>query len=62
MLKHKKIELVLEAMAHQLGHELNGQDRLLIRTKTAAVLAAKKRHRQRMEAPAYQWKKPDFFR
>ncbi|EPH6687123.1 hypothetical protein HV337_18365 [Citrobacter freundii] len=62
MLKHKKIELVLEAMAHQLGHELNGQDRLLIRTKTATVLAAKKRHRQRMEAPAYQWKKPDFFR
>ncbi|WP_426722282.1 hypothetical protein [Enterobacter cloacae complex sp. 310G5] len=53
---------VLEEIASREGHELNGQDRLLIRTKTATVLAAKKRHRQRMEAPAYQWKKPDFFR
>ncbi|ADW00372.1 hypothetical protein YPC_3938 [Yersinia pestis biovar Medievalis str. Harbin 35] len=24
----------------------------------AAALAAKERHRQRMSAPAYQWKKP----
>ncbi|HHI0196063.1 hypothetical protein R7K19_15985 [Klebsiella pneumoniae] len=44
------------------GHELNGQDRLLIRTKTAMVLAAKQRHRQRMEAPPYQWRKPDKLR
>lgn len=62
MLKYKKTEAVIGEMAHQLGHELNGQDRLLIRTKTAMVLAAKERYRQRMEAPPYQWKKPDFFR
>ena len=49
MLKHKKIESVIDEMARQLGHELNGQDKLVIRTKTAMVLAAKQRHRQRME-------------
>ena len=48
MLKHKKIESVIDEMARQLGHELNGQDKLVIRTKTAMVLAAKQRHRQRM--------------
>lgn len=48
MLKHKKIESVIDEMARQLGHKLNGQDRLLIRTKTAMVLGAKQRHRQRM--------------
>ncbi|KOR04341.1 hypothetical protein [Pluralibacter gergoviae] len=59
MLKQKKIEAVIDEMSRQLGHELNGQDRLLIRTKTALVLAAKQRHRQRMEASPYQWKKPE---
>ena len=62
MLKHKKIESVIDEMARQLGHELNGQDKLVIRTKTAMVLAAKQRHRQRMEAPPYQWRKPDKLR
>ncbi|HBT3666001.1 TPA: hypothetical protein MBH79_001961 [Klebsiella pneumoniae] len=59
MLKQKKIEAVIDEMSRQLGHELNGQDRLLIRIQTASVLAAKQRHRQRMEAPSYQWKKPE---
>ncbi|HCJ9550034.1 TPA: hypothetical protein NV970_003141 [Escherichia coli] len=62
MLKHKKIESVIDEMARQLGHELNGQDKLVIRTKTAMVLAAKQRHRQRMEEPPYQWRKPDKLR
>ncbi|EMZ5624398.1 hypothetical protein POW25_20110 [Enterobacter roggenkampii] len=62
MLKHKKIESVIDEMARQLGHELNGQDKLVIRTKTAMVLAAKQRHRQCMEAPPYQWRKPDKLR
>jgi hypothetical protein len=31
---------VIDEMARQLGHELNGQDKLVIRTKTAMVLAA----------------------
>ena len=52
----------LEEIASREGHELNGQDKLVIRTKTAMVLAAKQRHRQRMEAPPYQWKKPDKLR
>ncbi|MGK3685730.1 hypothetical protein ACSLPA_24300 [Escherichia coli] len=42
--------------------QLNGQDKLVIRTKTAMVLAAKQRYRQRMEAPPYQWRKPDKLR
>ncbi|CAH5432978.1 hypothetical protein NY414_08685 [Enterobacter hormaechei] len=45
----------LEEIASREGHELNGQDKLVIRTKTAMVLAAKQRHRQCMEAPPYQW-------
>ncbi|BBE79609.1 hypothetical protein PDTA9759_44680 [Phytobacter diazotrophicus] len=40
MLKQKKIEAAIEEMARQQGHELNGQDRLLIRTKIATALAA----------------------
>ncbi|MGE0971841.1 hypothetical protein ACQFN5_20335 [Klebsiella sp. WOUb02] len=58
MLKHKKIEAVIDEMARLLGHELNGQDRLLIRTRVAASVAARDRHRQRMTTPALQWKKP----
>nr|WP_316389714.1 hypothetical protein [Enterobacter cloacae] len=41
------------------GHKLNGQDRLLIRTKTAMVLGARQRHLQRMKSPPYQWRKPE---
>ncbi|ARA27866.1 MULTISPECIES: hypothetical protein [Enterobacteriaceae] len=49
----------LEEIASREGHELNGQDKLVIRTKTAMVLAAKQRHRQRMKSPPYQWRKPE---
>ncbi|EPL1952760.1 TPA: hypothetical protein I8627_003717 [Citrobacter freundii] len=52
----------LEEIASREGHELNGQDKLVIRTKTAMVLAAKQRHRQRMKSPPYQWRKPDKLR
>lgn len=62
MLKREDLEEAIKEMARQQGHELNGQDRLVIRTKTAMVLAAKQRHRQRMEAPPYQWRKPDKLR
>ena len=58
MLKQKKIEAAIEEMARQQGHELNGQDTLIIRTRIAMVLAAKERHRQRMITPDYIWKKP----
>jgi len=49
----------LDEIASREGHELNGQDKLVIRTKTAMVLAAKQRHRQRMKSPPYQWRKPE---
>ncbi|ELJ6237035.1 TPA: hypothetical protein ACPZWJ_001938 [Enterobacter hormaechei subsp. steigerwaltii] len=49
----------LVEIASREGHELNGQDKLVIRTKTAMVLAAKQRHRQRMKSPPYQWRKPE---
>jgi len=44
--------------AEQQGHELNGQERLIIRTRLNSALAAKERYRQRMTAPEYHWRKP----
>ena len=58
MLDHHAIEQALISTARQQGLELNGKDLLDLRTSVAATLAAKERHRQRMTAPAYQWKKP----
>lgn len=58
MLDHHSIEQTLISAAHQQGVELNGKDLLDLRTSVAATLAAKERHRQRMTAPTYQWKKP----
>ncbi|HBS2458716.1 TPA: hypothetical protein MAD82_005291 [Klebsiella pneumoniae] len=51
-------ESVLIEMARQQDHELNGQERLLVRTRVVSALAAKERHRQRMTAPEYHWRKP----
>lgn len=53
-----KLELVLIEMARQQGHELNGQDKLIIRTRLNSALSAKERYRQRMTAPEYHWRKP----
>nr|WP_196015423.1 hypothetical protein [Klebsiella variicola] len=58
MLKNATIEAVILEMARKEGIEMNGQDRLLIRTRVAASVAAKDRHRQRMTAPEYRWCKP----
>ena len=60
MLKRATLEAAVISVAKLQGH--NGQDELIIRTKTAMVLAAKQRYRQRMEAPPYQWRKPDKLR
>lgn len=62
MLKKETLESAIISAAKLQGHELNGQDKLVIRTSVAACLAAKKRHRQCMEAPPYQWRKPDKLR
>jgi hypothetical protein len=53
MLK-RAIRAAVINVAKSQGHELNGQDKLIIRTKTGMVLAAKQRYRQRMEAPPYR--------
>lgn len=59
MLKQKTIEAAIEELARLQGHELNTADILELRCRVAGTLAAKERHRRRMTAPAYQWKKPD---
>lgn len=58
MLKHEQIENTLIATAKQQGLALNGKDLLDIRTKVASTLAAKERHRQRMNTGEFEWKKP----
>lgn len=58
MLKREDLEEAIKEMARQQGHELNGQDQLIIRTRLNSALAAKERHRQRMDAKPYQWHKP----
>ncbi|WP_447884134.1 hypothetical protein [Serratia fonticola] len=58
MLDRQAIELALISAAQQQGFTLNGKDLLDIRTRVAAALAINERHRQRMVAPSYQWKKP----
>ncbi|MFV0548742.1 MAG: hypothetical protein ACK5M5_08495 [Limnobaculum xujianqingii] len=62
MLDHQAVELTLIKVANQQGLTLNGKALLEIRTGVAATLAAKKRHRQRMKAPTYQWEKPTLSR
>lgn len=57
MLKREALESAIISAAKLQGNELNGQDKLAIRTSVAACLAAKKRHRQRMNTGA-EWKKP----
>ena len=58
MLKQKKIEVVIEELARLQGHELNAADRLELRSRVSGALAAKERHRRRMTAPEYHWRKP----
>ncbi|WP_369792543.1 hypothetical protein [Mangrovibacter sp. MFB070] len=49
-------------MARQQGHELSGQDKLIIRTRLNSALSAKGRFRQRMKAKTCQWRKPNLSR
>ncbi|WMY72729.1 hypothetical protein RHD99_14740 [Buttiauxella selenatireducens] len=50
-----KFDEVFIEMARLQGHKLNGQDKLIVRTRFASAQAAKERHRQRMSAEPYQW-------
>lgn len=58
MLDRHTMELALISVAKREGLTLNGKDLLDIRTNVSMALAAKERHRQRMNTPAYHWKKP----
>ncbi|WP_261434756.1 hypothetical protein [Serratia ficaria] len=58
MLDNKTIEQTIVHLAKENGVNLDRKDMLEIRTRVAMTLAAKERHRQRMNTPAYQWKKP----
>ncbi|HIF6263892.1 TPA: hypothetical protein ACX3KG_004931 [Raoultella ornithinolytica] len=58
MLKADVIETAIILMATKKGHSLNGDDLLEVRSRVAGSLAAKERHRQRMTAPDFHWKKP----
>lgn len=59
MLKSDVIESAIAEMVTKQGYELSAADMLELRCRVAGTLAAKERHRRRMTAPAYQWKKPD---
>lgn len=59
MLKKETLESAIISAAKLQGHELNGRDRLMVRNRVATCLAAKERHRQRMDAEPYQWRKPE---
>ncbi|HBM3015900.1 hypothetical protein [Klebsiella michiganensis] len=62
MLKQKKIEAAIEELSRLQGHELNAADMLELRCWVACTLAAKERHRRRMTAPTFLWKKPTSLR
>jgi hypothetical protein len=62
MLDHKTIEQTIVHLAKENGVNLDRKDMLELRTRVAGTLAAKERHRQRMTAPAYQWKKHESLR
>ncbi|WP_348521345.1 hypothetical protein [Citrobacter portucalensis] len=52
------IESAIVEMAAQEGITLNAADKLELRCRVAGTLAAKERHRQRMTAQEYHWRKP----
>ncbi|MEX6313331.1 hypothetical protein AB6G19_05870 [Providencia manganoxydans] len=58
MLQREAIEAVMMELSHQQGQSLNRSDRLAIRTGVAQAIQAKERHKGRVTAPTYQWKKP----
>ncbi|HCT6691733.1 hypothetical protein ACWJN6_27835 [Klebsiella pneumoniae] len=62
MLKHEEIEAAIVLMAAKQGYALNSADMLEVRSRVASSLAAKERHRQRMTAPEFHWKKSKPYR
>lgn len=58
MLSRDVIVKTIISAVEQQGLELNGKELLEIRTRVSTTLTAKERHRQRMNSPTYEWKKP----
>ena len=58
MLNRRVIEAAVIEAARLSGHELNGQEKLVMRTRVGSVLAAKERHRQRISTGEFQWQNP----
>ncbi len=58
MLDQQTLELTLLQVASQSGEPMDSQTLYDVRNDIRNALAAKERHRQRMTARAYQWKKP----
>lgn len=62
MLDRHKLELTLLEIARYNDEGVDSHTLRTIRNGVAQVLQAKERHRRRMSAPAYQWKKPKSLR
>lgn len=58
MLDQQTLELTLLEIARQSGEALDRHTLYSVRNDIRNALAAKERHRQRMTAPTYQWKRP----
>ncbi|ENT8516279.1 hypothetical protein ACKGJF_005511 [Raoultella ornithinolytica] len=59
MLKSNVIESAIAEIVTKQGYALSAVDMLELRCRVAGTLAAKERHRQRMIAPEYHWRKPE---
>lgn len=58
MLDHKTIEQTIALLAKENGVTLDRKDMLELRTRVAMTLAAKERHRQRMNSSTFYWLRP----
>ncbi|WP_413535742.1 hypothetical protein [Rahnella inusitata] len=58
MLDQETLELTLLEIASQSGEPMDRHTLFTVRNDLRNALAAKERHRLRMTAPTYQWKKP----
>ncbi|HBZ16810.1 MAG TPA: hypothetical protein DEO73_13745 [Pantoea sp.] len=62
MIDRQTLEMTMLQIARQNGEPLDRHTLYTIRTGIAQALQAKERHRQRMNAPEYQWRKPEIKR
>lgn len=58
MVDRHTLEMTLLQIARQNGEPLDRHTLYTIRTGVAQALQAKERHRQRMIAPEFTWRKP----